>query len=215
VRWSVPAALSVVVLAGCGGGARQDANEPTGTFPVDVTTATFPTAQTLAQRTNLVITVRNSGQKAIPDIAVTICNSSCAYPAANSGSGASVSAFGTTLDMPGLASSSRPVWIVDRPPGRCGYSCQSGGPGSAVTAYTNTWALGRLAAGQTARFEWGVTAIKSGRYTIAYQVAAGLNGKARAMASDGTSPGGLFHVTITSKPAQAYVNDAGQVVNQK
>jgi hypothetical protein len=207
--------LSVGALAGCGGGSRQDVNEPSGTFPVDVTTATFPTAQTLSQRSKLVIDVRNSGHKTIPNIAVTICNNSCAYPAAETGSGASVSAFGTTLDMPGLASSSRPVWIVDRPPGPCKYSCQSGGPGSAVTAYTNTWALGRLAAGQSVRFEWGVTAIKPGQYTIAYQVAAGLNGKAKAMASDGTTPTGTFHVKISSKPAQAYVNDAGQIVTQK
>ena len=96
--------------------------------------------------------------------------------------------------------------------GPCGYSCQSGGPGSAVTAYTNTWALGRLAPGQTARFEWAVTAIKPGRHVVAYQVAAGLNGKAKAVASDGTAPTGVFHVKVTGRPAQAYVNDQGQVV---
>jgi hypothetical protein len=214
LRWSIIAALGVVALAGCGGGGRQDVNEPSGTFPVDVTTAAFPAAQTLSEHAHLVIAVRNSGHKAIPDIAVTICNVTC-ESAAPPGEGSAAAAFGTDLNMPGLASSSRPIWIVDRPPGRCAYSCKSGGAGSAVTAYTNTWALGRLAAGQTAKFDWGVTAIKPGRYTIAYQVAAGLNGKAKAMASDGTAPRGAFHVTITSKPAQAYVNDAGQVVSQR
>ena len=82
-----------------------------------------------------------------------------------------------------------------------------------VTAYTNTWALGRLAPGQTARFQWGVTAVKPGTYTVAYQVAAGLNGKAKAVASDGTLPSGVFHVhDRPRRPAQAYVNNAGQVV---
>jgi hypothetical protein len=207
--------LGVVALAGCGGGGRQDVNEPSGTFPVAVTSAGFPRTQTLAQHTQLVIDVRNSGHKAIPNVAVTICNISCASRAGSSAEGSSVSAFGTTLDQPGLASSSRPVWIVDRPPGRCGYSCLSGGPGSAVTAYTNTWALGRLAPGHTARFQWGLTAVKPGRYTITYQVAAGLNGKAKAVASDGTAPAGMFRVLISRQPQQSSVNDAGQVVPQR
>ena len=66
-----------------------------------------------------------------------------------------------------------------RPPGPCRYSCRSGGPGGAVTAYANTWALGPLKPGATAKFVWGVTAVKSGRHVVQYQVAAGLNGKAK------------------------------------
>jgi hypothetical protein len=206
------AGIAAVALTGCGGGSRQDANEPSGNFPVTVTSASFPATQRLAEHTNLVIAVRNSGRKAIPNVAVTICNTTCASGAA-AGQGASVAAFGADLNQTGLASASRPVWIVDRPPGLCGYSCKSGGPGSAVTAYTNTWALGRLAPGQTVRFQWGVTAVKTGAYTVAYQVAAGLNGKAKAVAPDGTLPSGVFHVSVAKQPAQAYVNNSGRIVS--
>ena len=45
------AGLAAVALTGCGGGSRQDAQEPSGTFPVTVTAASFPTTQRLAQHT--------------------------------------------------------------------------------------------------------------------------------------------------------------------
>ena len=178
-----------------------------------MTAASFPTIQRLSEHTHMVIAVRNSGRKAIPNVAVTICNTTCGV-GAPAGQGTSVSAFGFYLKQPGLASASRPVWIVDRPPGVCGYSCKSGGPGSAVTAYTNTWALGRLAPGHTVLFQWRVTAVKAGAYTVAYRVAAGLNGDAKAVASDGTLPGGVFHVAVAKRPAQAYVNNSGAIVTK-
>lgn len=194
---------AALTLAACGSGARQDATEPSGKFPVQVTTATFPTFQRLAQHTHLVIAVRNAGGKTIPNVAVTITNPRY---------GTQVQAFATYLDMPGLASHSRPVWIVDRPPGPCDYSCDTGGPGGAVTAYSNTWALGALAPGQTANFNWSVTAVQSGTYRVRYEVAAGLNGKAKAVLEDGSRPAGTFKVTITSAPQQSYVTDSGQVI---
>jgi hypothetical protein len=190
-------------LTACGGGARQDASEPSGTFPVDVTTATFPSSQHLSQHTHLRIAVRNAGSKTIPDVAVTITNPKW---------GTSVEAFGTYLNMPGLASHSRPVWIVDRPPGPCDYSCQNGGLGGAVTAYPNTWAMGPLRPGATATFEWSLTAVQSGTYVVQYQVAAGLNGKAKAQASSGAKPIGRFTVTISNAAEQSYVNNQGAIV---
>ena len=190
-------------LAACGSGARQDAGEPTQSFPVQVTTAAFPPSQRLAQHTHLVIAVRNAGDKTIPNVAVTITNPPY---------GTEVGAFATYLNMPGLATHSRPVWIVDQPPGPCAYSCQSGGPGGAVTAYSNTWALGALAPGRTAKFDWGVTAVQPGRYRVRYEVAAGLNGKAKAVLADGSRPVGTFTITIRSAPAQSYVTASGQVV---
>jgi hypothetical protein len=195
---------ATLALAACGGGTRQDVSEPSGTFPVQVTTASFPGSQRLAEHTQLVISVRNaSSKRTIPDIAVTITNPRY---------GTSVQAFATSLEMPGLASHSRPVWIVDRPPGPCTYSCQAGGPGGAVTAYSNTWALGALAPGASAKFVWGVTAVQPGTYRVRYQVAAGLNGKARAVLSGGAKPVGTFVVTIHSAPQQSYVDNSGQVI---
>ncbi len=114
--------------------------------------------------------------------------------------------------MPGLASQSRPVWIVDQAPGQCGYSCQQGGPGGAGTAYANTWALGSLAPGKSVTFDWHLTAVESGTHFVYWQVAAGLNGKAKAVSPAGTPPAGSFTVNVAAKPAQAYVNNNGQVV---
>jgi hypothetical protein len=204
---TITAVAAVLALAACGGAARQDANEPVGNFPVNVSTATFPASQRLAEHTHLVISVRNAGSKTIPDVAVTIIN-----PA----TGTAAQAFGDLLSASGtsqgLASRSRPVWVIDRAPGPCKYSCNSGGPGGAVTAYSNTWALGPLRPGATATFDWGVTPVKPGKYVVAYQVAAGLNGKAKAVLPGGQPPRGKFTVTIHSAPQQAYVNNQGQVI---
>src|SRR5262245_66604669 len=65
-------ALWAVGLAACGGGERQDADEPEGDFPVEITSATFPARQSLAERTNLKLAVENTGDEAIPNLAVTI-----------------------------------------------------------------------------------------------------------------------------------------------
>jgi hypothetical protein len=210
-RWTI-AAAALAVVSGCGGGARQDANEAHGKYQVEVTTASFPSTQRLAQHTHLVIAIRNAGNHTIPDVAVTVCNVSC-KASAQAGSGTGAAAFAENLNMTGLAAPSRPVWIVDRPPGPCQYSCQSGGPGGAVTAYSNTWALGRLKPGATATFDWGVTAIKPGRHVIEYAVAAGLNGYAKAVLSSGVTPSGTFNVTVLSKPSRSYVANNGQIVN--
>jgi hypothetical protein len=200
-----------VALAACGGGARQDANEPKGNFPVAISSATFPAHQRLAEHSRLTIKVRNAGNRVIPDLSVTICNVTCSYPAPV-GDGTSVAAFASYLNMPGLASHSRPVWVVDRPPGPCDYSCQHGGAGSDYTSDANTWAVGKLKPGGTATFIWGVTAVAPGKYTVAWEVSAGLYGKARAVLAGGSLPHGAFAVTIAHAPAQSYVNARGQVV---
>jgi hypothetical protein len=202
-----------LALAACGGGQRQDAGEPSGKFTVSVSTASFPTAQTMAQHSHLAIAVRNAGTKAIPNVAVTICNVTCAYPAPK-GEGSSSQAFAAGINQSYLANPSRPLWVVDRGPGQCGYSCQNGGQGAGVTAYSNTWALGRLAPGHTVRFDWAVTAVQAGRHVVAWEAAAGLNGKAKAVLADGTNPHGSFAVDVRSAPAQSYVNNNGQIVGQ-
>ena len=45
--------------------------------------------------------------------------------------------------------------------------------------------------------------MKAGTYTVHYQVAAGLNGKAKAVTADGGPVKGEFVVTISDKPPQA------------
>jgi hypothetical protein len=182
-RLCLVVSLGALALTGCGGGERQDADEPSGTFQVAVVRASFPTKQHLAQPERFVIAVRNTGHEAVPNVAVT------------------VSSFAERSEQAGLADPERAVWIIDSSP--------SGGD----TAYVNTWALGRLAPGQTRRFVWRVTAVKAGTHTVKWQVAAGLNGKAKATLSGNRAPAGSVTVDVSKKPAQAHVDpETGKVV---
>lgn len=180
VATAVGAAL-VLVSAGCGG-TRQDADEPSGDYAVQVTRATFPSKQQIAQTSRMVIAVKNTGRETIPNVAVT------------------VDSFNTREQRADLADPTRPVWIVDK------------GPADGETAYVGTWALGHLAPGRTARFTWRVTAVRPGTHAVKYRVAAGLDGKAKAVLPGGGVPAGIFPVEVERKPEAACVNDAGEVV---
>jgi hypothetical protein len=186
-RFALISGVAALAVVGCGGaGARQDADEPSGTFHVDVVRASFPTKQRLARSERFVIAVRNSGDTTVPNVAVT------------------VSSFAARSEQTGLADPERAVWIIDASP--------HGGQ----TAYTNTWALGRLAPGQTRRFVWRVTAVQAGTHTVKWQVAAGLNGKAKATLSGNRAPAGSVTVDVSDKPGQAHVDPAtGKVVREK
>lgn len=237
---TIVAAIAAVALAACGA-ARQDAKEPNGNFPVQVVTASFPTAQRLSEHTHLVIQVRNAGHRAIPNLTISICNVTCTYSANSSpGEGTSVAPFAQCIgptppagnqNAPGSCLSvaqqqgqgnlSRPIWIVDRPPGVCGshgYSCAQGGAGADAAADSNSWQRNTpLAPGATATFDWAVTAVSPGSYTVAWEIAAGQYGKAKAVTVAGIgpcgrTPCGTFPVTIKQTPSQSYVNDAGQIV---
>jgi hypothetical protein len=184
-RVAVCLAPIALLTAGCGGGTRQDAAEPSGSFRVEVLDASFPRQQSLAEPAELRLTVRNAGDRAVPDLAVT------------------VDSFDANVQQQGLADAQRPVWIVDHP------------PAGADTAYVNTWAVGRLPAGATRTLKWRVTAVAPGRHTVSYRVAAGLNGKARAQLAGGGVPQGSITVAISGKPAQAVVDPAtGDVIRQ-
>jgi hypothetical protein len=208
--WTTIAALATAAaLAACGSDSSNEnqSTQATGSFPAAVH-ASFPASQSLAQDTNLVIKVKNTGSHTMPNVAVTLTNP-------RYGSGAQ--ALGTLLAAPAagqpiLAGRSRPVWVINQAPGPCDYSCQQGGPGAGASAYTNTWALGTLAPGAVKTFEWHVTAVQSGSYTVAYRVAAGLSGQASAT---GATTAGKLRVVIRSKARQAYVNSAGKVVYTK
>lgn len=208
-------AIGSAGASACGSGGPQDANAPGGKFSVAVMAAHFPPRQRLAQRSMLTIAVRNTSGKVIPDIAVTICNVTCSpAPRAPVGEGTSVAPFAQYLDMNDLASHSRQVWVVDRPPGPCGYSCSAGGAGSDFTYDANTWAAGRLKPGATATFNWGVTAVAPGHHVVAWVVSADLFGKAKAVLASGARPRGTFAVDIAQAPAQSYVSSSGKLVSR-
>jgi hypothetical protein len=223
-------------LAACGGGERLDVNEPRASFTVDIPSQSFPATQTMSQHSHLVLAVRNDSNRTIPNVAVTICNVTCqpgpgetyatlakagegtyAAPFASGSSGTVATSSQVQPPAPTNFSGNQQIWIVDRPPGPCtgqaGYSCAGGSFGGAVTYDANTWALGPLKPGATAHFDWAVTAVRPGHWTVAWEVSAGLSGKARAVLPNGSQPSGAFPVTISNTPAQSYVNNNGAVVS--
>jgi len=184
-RRTVTGLCAVTVLAsGCGGGERQDKNEKSATYDVDVVSASFPAKQRLARQERMVVEVRNTDSKTIPDLAVTV-----------------EPGFTTRSNRQDLADPNRPVWIVDD------------GPIGGGTAYVNTWALGALKAGETKKFVWKVTPVQPGNHEVRFRIAAGLNGKAKARARGGADAEGSFDVTISDKPSQATVDpETGKVI---
>jgi hypothetical protein len=181
---------ALVAVSGCGA-ESQDANETEGTYRLEVAAASFPAEQRIAEATKMRIRVRNPEQRTIPNVAVTV-----ETKGANAGDG--VTAFGQKSDDARLADASRPIWILDEEP--------KGG----TSAYANTWSLGPLKAGQTKTFEWKLTAVEPGRYSLAYRVAPGLDGKARLAA--GSKARGTFTVQVADEPVPARVNSEGEVV---
>lgn len=183
-------------LAACGSEERQDENEPEGEFRVDVVDAKFPATQKLAKRSELSITVRNAGRETVPNIAVT------------------VDGFDVDLKNTKLADPSRPVFVINGQPKQIGNFAESKdlAPEGGDTAFVNTWALGPLKAGAEETFEWSVTAVRAGSYTISYKVSAGLDGKAKAVDSAGTTPAGVFRGTVDDKPPDTRVAEDGVTV---
>jgi hypothetical protein len=182
VRIALAAAIAgaLVALAACGGGDEQNANDPTGTFKVEVPHASFPGRQRLAQENTLAITVINRDSREIPKLAVT------------------VDGFSQRRDDATLADPNRPIWIVNEP------------PLNADSALTNTWAVGPVPSGQSRTFTWKVTPVRSGTYSVRYRIAAGLYGKARVVdTTTGAVPKGSFiaRVSRTPRPVQPAVED--------
>ncbi|MGZ8667406.1 MAG: hypothetical protein ACXWZM_09900 [Solirubrobacterales bacterium] len=135
-------AVCSVGLAACGGGERQDEDEVEGEFPVEITGAEFPAKQSLAIQTELLLSVENTGEETIPDLAVTVftvadpdesvdevdasaaedeegsADEQATDPEATvSASGEPTMAggpFSVISQQQGLAIPSRPVWILEQ-----------------------------------------------------------------------------------------------------
>ena len=182
--------VAVLLAAGCGGGARQDAGEPSGDFKVEVVNASFPRVQHIAQTVLLRVRVRNADSRALP-VAVTVETSSPNRAVASS-------SFGQGSIDPELADSSRPVWVLDR------------GPRGGGTVSNNTWSAGSLQPGESRLMTWRLVATKAGTYTVTYRVSPGLTGKGKP-ASVARS-GGRFRVVIADQPVPARVGPGGSVI---
>jgi hypothetical protein len=179
---------SLLALAGCGG-ERQDADAPSGEFGLEVTEASFPAKQRISEAATLRLEVENTGDRAVPNLAVTVATAGQ--------DGSAPAAFARDNGDTTLADSERPVWVLDE------------GPGGGESAYTNTWSVGPLGEGRTRTVEWRLTPIKPGSYTVAWRLAPSLEGDV-TLANGRTE--GEFAVTISNRPVPARVNDDGEVV---
>jgi hypothetical protein len=222
-------ALSSIAVAACGG-ERQDADEPEGEFPVDIVSASFASKQRLAETSVLTLSVANTGEETIPDLAITIWTDPEAASGAEtdgtdttgtetdeSGEGTATEESGPTAagsfsvisQQADLAIPSRPVWILEQ-----GYPKLAGQTASAgaEAAQTDTFSFGPLDPNEAREIVWRVTPVQPGTYTVHYRIAAGLQGKAVAVTDDGSIPEGEFVVVISDVPPQTRVDDSGKVV---
>src|SRR3954451_10377944 len=190
MRRALVVASLAVLVGGCGGGPRQDADEPSGTFKVEIVRASFPKRQHIAEPVVMRLRVRNADRRSLSNVAVTVLTRGPA--------GAASAAFGQR-QPPGseLADSLRPVWVLDR------------GAQGGQTDDADVWDAGPLFPGQERTLTWRLVATKAGTYAIRYRVFPGLTGRAKA-ARGHTS--GVFRVRIFNRPVAAHVVPNGQVI---
>jgi len=174
----------MLVLAGCGDERRDDA-APGGTYTVDVRRATFPSRQHLAQRSALVISVRNTGRRAIPDLTVA------------------VRGFTDRSGGPRDAQLGRDLWIIDR------------GPAGAATAFEDTWTAGRLEPDATATLRWAVTPVVAGTHELTYEIAPAAVGGGRAQLARGGVARGSLTVQVTDAPTATRVDPRSGAVQRR
>ena len=189
--------VCLIAAVGCGGGERQDENEPEGNFAVEVVASSFPKQQKLAQSSDLMITVRNSGDEIVPNVAVTL------------------KGLGYRATQPDVANAERPQFAINGVPREIGGfpEAKDAAPLGCDSAYVNTWACGPLKPGAERTFVWKVTAVKAGPYDISWHVAAGLNGKAKAVAAGGgPAPSGSFAGTVSSEAPDVRIAEDGKTV---
>jgi hypothetical protein len=184
---------AAVLATGCGA-ARQDAHEAKGSFAVRVLGASFPKRQSIATPAKFELRVLNASTHTVPNVAITL------------------DSFSYASSYPALASRQRPVWVIEEGPGaQPAVPVESEAvspPGGGQTAYVSTWALGPLPPETSQTFEWRVVPVKAGKYTVRYQVAAGLAGKAKAVSSSGGAVVGALTADIAGAPVARHVNPA-------
>jgi hypothetical protein len=192
------------LLAACGGEASSDSNEKAGTYQVRVTKASFPGEQRLGQTSLLQLAVRNTGKKPLPTLTVTIS-------IAGKAGQASSLPFGISDPQSGLAQPDRPVWVLAQGYPKLGGSAD---PGGASSSNRKTFSLGALKPGATTEAAWKLSAVRAGRFTVLYDIDAGLSGGAKAEAN-GVPAGGSFVAEITSALPDTEVTDDGEVVEKQ
>ena len=191
------ALVCLIAAVGCGGGERQDEDEPEGNFAVDVVASEFPKQKKLAQSSDLMITVRNSADDSVPNVAITL------------------KGLDYRATQPDVANADRPQFAINGVPREIGGfpEAKDASPRGCDTAYVNTWACGPLKPKEQRTFRWSVTAVQAGDFKINWRVAAGLDGRAKAVAAGGgPPPRGQFSGTISDAAPDVRVADDGHTI---
>lgn len=199
------AAICSAWISACGGSSSSSDSEPTGTFHVKVTEASFPTAQKLGQTALLKLAVRNTGKRPVPGLTVSFTI------AGKEGVNSSLP-FAVRDPQPELAQPERPVWVLAQTYPRLHGSSK---PGGASTSSPKTFALGELKPGATTDAVWKLSAVRSGKYTLLYSIDAGVGGKAKAKTDNGVRPGGSFATEISERLPETEVTNSGEIVEVK
>jgi len=191
------------LLAACGGGDSSTApEEPSGKFRVKVTEAEFPSPQRLGQTAVLRLGIRNTGDRTVPNLFVSFTIKG------QRGEDSSLP-FGVSDPQPELAQPDRPVWVLSATYPRLGGSSD---PGGTTTSSPKTFALGALKPGKTTTAIWKLSAVRAGKFTLLYDVGAGIGGAAKAETDNGVSPGGSFTTEVTERLPETEVTDSGEIV---
>lgn len=170
------AVAAAALAVGACGDDRRDAGVQERAYSVALERASFPRLQRLAQRTALVVTLRNTGERAIPDLVVTVRGFT------DRGGGADD------------ADPTRDLWVLDRQPAGAG------------TAFADRWSHGRLEPGRAATLRWDVTPVVAGRHELTIAVAPALSGPARVELERRPGAARRIAVRVTDTPAQARVD---------
>jgi hypothetical protein len=207
IRAVTAAALAALALsiAACGSESSSDSNEPSGTYRVKVTDASFPTSQRIGETSFMQLGIRNTGKKTVPALTVTVS------VAGKEGQGSTLP-FAIRDPQPELAQPDRPVWVLAAHyPKFAGSSA----PGGAETSNQKTFSFGPLKPGKSADLVWKLSAVRSGHYDLLYAINAGLGNQVKTKTGGGAKPGGSFSVQISSARLDKEVNDSGEVVDKK
>jgi hypothetical protein len=199
------AAILSLSAAACGDddSPAGDSAETTGRYEVKVVGAKFPTEQSLGQTALLELGVRNTGERTIPSLTMTVS------VAGEEGQASSLP-FGIRSPEPGLSQPDRPVWVLSEKYPKPGGSDESAG---AENAARKTFFFGPLKAGETNEAVWKLSAVRPGAYRLLYAV--GVGGPAEAVTANGAEAGGSFAVRIGDTPPETIVTASGEVVEVK
>jgi hypothetical protein len=199
------AVLAVAALLAACGGSSSDNNEKAGNYEVAVTGASFPAKQAVGQTSLMKIDVKNTGEKTVPALIVTV------NVEGKEGEDARIP-FAVRDPQTGLAGPDRPIWVLAATYPRL---ANSSSPGGAETSNLKTYTFGPLKPGKSVEAVWKLSAVRVGKYTLGYEIEAGLTGNAKAKTSSGVRPGGTFVTDISTELPETEVNGAGEIVEIK